>query len=114
MVEPVEVDNREDFESKVLDVGMPVAVEFYHPRDARSKQLSPTFRQLAAEFVGRMRFFTVDVSVADLLCADYRIKRTPTVILFVNGHPAARWTNEQNITQYRQAFESQLAELWTS
>ena len=110
--EPSDINSRFDFQEQVLEADVPVAVLFFAERCHHSKQLVPKFMDLSREYAGKVKFVAVDTDAAGLLDADWKIKNTPTVILFMGGQAVHRWTNEQNPQVYRDAMESVLARIW--
>ena len=111
---PIEVVSRLDFRREVVQAGDPVLVNFYGVDNGKNRIFGHTFDALAAQYDGRVRFVGVDTTVADLLCADWRIRNTPTVMLFIDGRPVKRWANEQNADVYRRACEAVLARIWAA
>jgi thioredoxin-like negative regulator of GroEL len=101
----IDVQSRFEFQQYVLKSAIPAMVAFLSGRDHGSRKLLPKLRALAAQYAGQARFVTVDAGVANLLDADYGIRRTPTVILFDGGRELGRWTNEPNVEVYRKALE---------
>ena len=109
MAEPISLINRFDFRHQVLNSNGPVAVLFTGA-DHESKKIDRLFAGLSDEYDGRMRFVSVDATLADLLDVDHHIRprNTPTVLLFHGGEELKRWGNEQNPDEYREAFDELL------
>ena len=112
MADMTEIVNRSEFQQWVLQAETPVLVEFYLPRQRASRKVSAELDHLARELGDQAAFYRVDVNNADLLMADWKIRITPTVILFFKGESVKRWGNEQNEQEYRKALDRLVAALW--
>jgi len=82
----------EAFEAQVLQAEKPVLVEFGAPWCGPCKMLEPVLVEMAADYAGRVDFYTVDVDQDPQLAMDYGVMGVPTVILFQSGQPVHRLT----------------------
>jgi thioredoxin 1 len=92
------------FQSLVIQANNPVLVEFGAPWCGPCKMLEPALAEMAADYQGRVDFYTVDVDQNPDLVMDYGVMGVPTVILFKSGQPVHRLTGYRP----RQALEKVL------
>lgn len=85
-----EAINADSFDEDVLQSPVPVLVEFWAARCGPCRRLAPDLAQVASEFRGRVRVFTVDVD--DELDAATRcdVWAIPAVLRFDQGRETAR------------------------
>ncbi len=79
-----------NFNSYVLESPVPVAVDFWAAWCAPCKILAPTFKELAEEYDGKMRFAKLDTEANDALAMRYGVMSIPTVGFFINGQLVER------------------------
>lgn len=70
------------FNTEVIQSGKPVVVDFYAPWCGPCRILSPRLDQLAGEFVGRIKFVSVNVDQAQSLAAKFNVQGIPTLLFF--------------------------------
>ncbi|MCL5039576.1 MAG: thioredoxin [Firmicutes bacterium] len=78
----VDCDN---FTSDVLRSDVPVVVDFWAEWCAPCRVLAPTFKQMAAEYEGRMKFGKLDTEDCQEVPSRYGIMSIPTMLFFYNG-----------------------------
>jgi thioredoxin 1 len=83
------------FETEVLKSALPVVVEFGAVWCQPCKQLEPVLVKLGQEWGSKARLVKVDVDESVNLTMQFQIMSVPTVILFHNGQPMARFTGYQ-------------------
>jgi len=87
--------NDDTFESKILQSGEPVLLdlgaEWCHP----CKQLDPIVEELAEEWDGRIKVFTLDIDANVNTTMQLGVMSVPTLILFMKGQPVERITGYQ-------------------
>jgi thioredoxin 1 len=84
-----------NFEKEVLQSAQPVVVEFGAVWCQPCKQLEPVLAKLGQEWNGKARLAKIDVDESVNLTMKFQVMGVPTVILFVNGKAAARFSGYQ-------------------
>jgi thioredoxin 1 len=83
------------FESEILQSGEPVLLDlgadWCHP----CKQLDPIVEELAEEWDGRIKVFTLDIDANVNTTMQLGVMSVPTLILFMKGQPVERITGYQ-------------------
>ena len=75
----------DDFDSKVLEIDVPVVVDFYSDSCITCKKLAPTLCDIEEEYEGKLNVFKVNTNYDTKLVEEYEIKANPTLILFKEG-----------------------------
>jgi len=75
----------QEFESKVLQSDQPVLVDFWAAWCAPCRMLAPTVDQVAQDYQGKARVFTLNVDDNAETSARYNIRGIPTLLLFKDG-----------------------------
>lgn len=75
------------FAAEVLASDVPVLVDFWATWCPPCKRLAPLVDQLAAEAAGRYRVVTMNVDENPRTARDHNVMATPTLLVFVAGHP---------------------------
>jgi thioredoxin 1 len=81
-----------NFEQEVQNSTQPVVLEFGAVWCQPCKQLEPVLLKMGQEWAGKVRVAKVDVDENVNLTMKFQIMSVPTVILFVNGQPTARFS----------------------
>jgi len=84
-----------DFQTQVLDSAQPVMVDFTAVWCGPCKMLDPVVKQLAQDWIGKVKVFKLDVDENPNLAMQFQIMSVPTLLLFVNGKPGQRITGYQ-------------------
>jgi thioredoxin 1 len=79
--------SEDNFETEVLQTGIPVVVDFYAPWCGPCKMIAPLLVQFAGEFEGRLKFAKANVDETAELAASFEITGVPTLLLFRDGQP---------------------------
>ena len=79
----------ENFETEVLKSELPVLVDFFADWCGPCKMLSPTIKQIAEEYAGKVKVGKVNVDDERELAEEYDIMYIPTLIVFKNGAAVA-------------------------
>lgn len=80
----------ENFETEVLQSGLPVLVDFWAPWCGPCRMLSPVLSALAEKLDGRLKVGKVNVDEQPDLAGSYGISSIPALLVFVNGQAVDR------------------------
>ena len=73
------------FDQEVLNVSVPVLVDFWAPWCGPCKMIAPIIDEIATEKAGVAKITKVDVDQNQAIAARYGIRAIPTLLLFKNG-----------------------------
>ena len=79
-----------NFESEVLQSGVPVLVDFWAAWCGPCRTIAPIVEELAGEYGGRLKVVKVDVDENQDVSIQYGVQSIPTLILFKDGQPVER------------------------
>jgi len=77
--------NKENFENEVLKSEIPVVVDFYADWCGPCKMLAPILKEVAEEYVGKVKVCKINVDNEMEIAEKYEIVAIPTLIYFKNG-----------------------------
>jgi thioredoxin 1 len=84
--------NDDTFEQEVLQVDIPVVVDFGADWCHPCKQLDPVVDELAKDWDGKVKFVKIDSDSNVDTTVKYSVMGLPTLILFLSGEPKERLT----------------------
>ncbi|MGA9031248.1 MAG: thioredoxin domain-containing protein [Sulfuricaulis sp.] len=107
--------NETDFSEKVLEAShrQPVLVDFWADWCPPCRFLTPVLEQVTQGYRGEVLLAKVEVDDNMHLAGRYQLRGFPTVILFIQGQEAGRFSGARTEPQVR-AFISGLAPALTS
>ncbi len=76
---------KKSFNDLIKSSDVPILVDFYADWCAPCKVLSPTVREVASSFHGKLKVIKVDVDRNQRAALKYGIRGVPTLILFHKG-----------------------------
>jgi thioredoxin 1 len=96
------------FESEVLQADKPVLVDFGAEWCGPCKAIEPTLAELANEYEGRMKFYSLDVDQARSTAQRFGIQSVPTVILFHKGQVVSQAVGNRTKRELQDMIEKVL------
>ncbi len=77
--------NDKNFAEEVLNVDLPVLVDFWATWCGPCRSISPIIEELAKEFTGRVKVTKLNVDESPATPSQYGVRGIPTLILFKGG-----------------------------
>jgi thioredoxin-like negative regulator of GroEL len=81
-IEPLTSD---DIDAKVLHAPGPIALDFYQASCAPCRALEPRLEHVAAQYIGRVRVYRVDIERDPSMVERFGVHSIPTVLLWRAG-----------------------------
>ncbi len=94
MAETVYV-SEDTFQREVLESQQPVLVDFTAVWCGPCRMLDPVVKQLAADWIGKVKVVKLDVDHNPDLAMQYQVMGVPTLMLFVHGEVSQRVSGYQ-------------------
>lgn len=85
MAENVMEFDDQNFDSDVLEAGMPVLVDFWAVWCGPCKAIAPIVEEVANDYSGKVRVGKIDVDSNNQVAMRYGIRSIPTLLLFSGG-----------------------------
>jgi thioredoxin 1 len=98
------------FASEVLEVHVPVLVDFYADWCGPCRALEPALKDLAVEYDGEVRIVKVDVEAYPDIQEKYGVLGLPTMIIFKRGEIVDRLTGGAPRSKIAAAIEKVMGE----
>jgi thioredoxin 1 len=107
---PIFNATEQDFEDRVLAASrdVPVMVDFWADWCPPCRALTPVLERLAGEYGGVVRLAKVEVDDNMHLAGRYGLRGFPTVILFIQGKEAGRFSGFKPESQVRDFIDDLL------
>lgn len=81
---------------ELIDLGVPVLLDFYTEWNENSVSMHPVLRDVAAAVGDKGKVIKIDVDKNNDLAEALRIKTLPTLIIYKNGEMKWRQSGEQD------------------
>jgi thioredoxin 1 len=81
---------------ELIDVEIPVLLDFYTEREHQSLAMHPILRDVAAALGDKAKVIKIDVEKNRELAEALRVKGLPTLIIYKNGEMKWRHSGEQD------------------
>ena len=101
--------NNGEFDTEVLNAGVPVLVDFYADWCGPCHAVAPTIEGLSNEYAGKVKFVKVDVDANQEVASRYEIMSIPTIMLFENGKIEDSIVGAYPASVYKQHIERALS-----
>ena len=93
------------FQAEVLDVDLPVLVEFSAEWCGPCKAVAPELRALAEELRDKAKVVTIDIDRSPLLARELGVQSVPTFVVFAGGRPVGGKVGALRRAQLREMLE---------
>jgi thioredoxin 1 len=95
-----------NFETEVLQSGIPVMVDFSATWCGPCQALHPIIESLAPEYDGKVKIVSVDIDQNREIAAQYQIMAVPTLIFFRDGTPVDKFTGLLGKNELKKKLEA--------
>lgn len=92
----VQAIQQADFESKVQKSSLPVILDFGAEWCGPCKRLAPIVDDLAAEYTGKVVFYSIDADSSAELVGRFQVMSLPTIVVIKGGREVARTVGLQS------------------
>ena len=97
------------FEADVLKAGTPVLVDYWAEWCGPCKMIAPILDEVAGTYQGKLQIAKMNVADNREIPAKFRIRGTPTLMLFKDGQLAATKVGAMSKAQLTAFIDQQLA-----
>lgn len=97
-----------NFQTEVLGANEPVLVDFWAEWCMPCRALAPVIDKLARDYAGRVKVGKLDTDSNRDAAMQYGITAIPTVILFKNGQPIAKFVGLKQERDFKEALDAAL------
>ena len=105
MSKPIVVGDS-NFDQAVLQVDMPVVVDFWAAWCGPCRMVAPVVEELAEEYEGKVGFAKLDVDQNPKTASKYGIMSIPTLIIFKNGKPVSHVVGFRPKTELKRELDA--------
>lgn len=98
----------ENFETEVLQSGIPVLVDFYADWCGPCKMMGPVLEEIAAEFEGKLKVGKCDTDDNMILAQKYRVASIPNMQLFKGGQVVANYIGYMSKSELQEKLQKDM------
>ncbi len=98
----------ENFETEVLQSGIPVLVDFYADWCGPCKMMGPVLEEIAAEFDGKLKVGKCDTDDNMILAQKYRVASIPNMQLFKDGQVVANYIGYMSKSELQEKLQKDM------
>lgn len=98
----------ENFETEVLQSGIPVLVDFYADWCGPCKMMGPILEEIAAEFDGKLKVGKCDTDDNMILAQKYRVASIPNMQLFKGGQVVANYIGYMSKSELQEKLQKDM------
>lgn len=81
---------------ELIDLNIPVLLDFYTEWNEDSKTMNPVLREVAASMGNKVKVIKIDVDKNSQLAEALRVKALPTLMIYKSGEMKWRQSGEQD------------------
>jgi len=105
----IHIDNKADFEAKVLQASGIFLVDLFSNRCPPCRMLAPTIASLAEKYSGKVTVCKVNLDRAPMIARDYGVMAIPTVLIIQDGKEIKRLVGLRPESAYAKELEELIA-----
>lgn len=83
---------------ELIDLNIPVLLDFYTAWNEDSKAMNPVLREVAASMGNKAKVIKIDIDKNAQLAEALRVKSLPTLMIYKSGEMKWRQSGEQDAT----------------
>jgi thioredoxin 1 len=81
---------------ELIDLNIPVLLDFYTEWNEDSKAMNPVLREVAASMGNKVKLIKIDIDKNSQLAEALRVKTLPTLMIYKSGEMKWRQSGEQD------------------